>query len=340
MQGANLMQKIKLFTLNVWSGFRYNGLIKLEEYESPETREKRFGGLVNTLKKENPDIVFLNEANPLFEYADKMKEATGMIPLGHMGVAGVRMGKLGFPLNLREGDLILVKPEFAPELLGQKHLGGKGYCGNFFSFHFDNLTQAVLTKNKLSDGRDLYTCVTHWIAAPAVSEENRDKIKDLAKEWNFPEADIQPAIDRLNNINNIKVTEAKRLVKWLHEVVPAGAPLIVAGDFNSEAHWNELKILTEDGFTCLKPEENGFYTWDPEKNTNLKKFYYPETTIKQKSLYHQLDAADEMFRRNIDHFFIKNIDKASVTDCRVCATEPIDGISVSDHFGVTATIEV
>lgn len=334
------MQKIKLFTLNVWSGFRYNGLIKLEEYESPETRELRFQGLLKTLKEENPDIIFLNEANPLFDYGKRLAKETGTVMIGHMGVAGVRAGKLGFPLNLREGDLILAKPEFCPTLVGQRHLGGKGYCGNFFSFHFDNLTQAVLTANKLPDGKTLYTCVTHWIAAPAVTEENREKLKALAEEWGFPKEDISPATERLNHINDVKLQEARRLTEWLKETVPTGAPLIIAGDFNAEAHWPELRHLTDDGFARLTPIDNGFTTWDPEHNTNLKEYYYPETTIKQKSLYHQLDAADEMFCRNIDHFFVKNIDVNSLTDCRVCAVEPIEGVSVSDHFAVTATVEI
>ena len=101
------MAHIKLFTLNVWSGFRYHGLIRLEEYETKQVREKRFQGLCAVLRKERPDIVCLNEANPLFSYGKRLAEELGYVPLGHMGVAGLRAGKLGFPLNLREGDLVL-----------------------------------------------------------------------------------------------------------------------------------------------------------------------------------------------------------------------------------------
>ena len=135
------MAHIKLFTLNVWSGFRYHGLIRLEEYETKQVREKRFQGLCAVLRKERPDIVCLNEANPLFSYGKRLAEELGYVPLGHMGVAGLRAGKLGFPLNLREGDLVLASPSLSPQYIGRTHLGGKGYCGNFFSCHFDNLTQ-------------------------------------------------------------------------------------------------------------------------------------------------------------------------------------------------------
>lgn len=72
------MAHIKLFTLNVWSGFRYHGLIRLEEYETKQVREKRFQGLCAVLRKERPDIVCLNEANPLFSYGKRLAEELGI----------------------------------------------------------------------------------------------------------------------------------------------------------------------------------------------------------------------------------------------------------------------
>ena len=209
------MAHIKLFTLNVWSGFRYHGLIRLEEYESKETREKRFQGLCAVLREEQPDVIFLNEANPLFSYGNRLAEELSYVPLGHMGVAGLRAGKLGFPLNLREGDLILARPSLAPKYVGQKHLGGKGYCGNVFSCHFDNLTQAVLVRCMLPEGRPFYACVTHWVAGPAITDENRAKLPLLAKEWGFPAEQIAQAEAKMREMDRCKRMEAQRLCAWL-----------------------------------------------------------------------------------------------------------------------------
>lgn len=218
------MAHIKLFTLNVWSGFRYHGLIRLEEYETKQVREKRFQGLCAVLRKERPDIVCLNEANPLFSYGKRLAEELGYVPLGHMGVAGLRAGKLGFPLNLREGDLVLASPSLSPQYIGRTHLGGKGYCGNFFSCHFDNLTQAVLVRCMLPEGRPLYVCVTHWVAGPAVTDENRAKLPALAQEWGFPKEQIAQAEVRLREMERCKRTEATRLCNWLEQTVPPDAP--------------------------------------------------------------------------------------------------------------------
>lgn len=334
------MTRIKLFTLNVWSGFRYRGLVRFEEYETPETREARFQGLCAVLREEQPDIVFLNEANPLFPYGNRLAEELGYVPFGHMGVAGLRAGKLGFPLNLHEGDLILIRPSLSPVYIGQKHLGGRGYCGNFFSCHFDNLTQAVLTRSLLDDGQPLYTCVTHWVAGPAITDENRSKLAPLAREWGFPKEQVAQAEEKMREMDRCKRTEAQRLCDWLRETVPPDAPLVVAGDFNAEAGWPELLILQERGFTRLIPREDGYATWDPLHNTNLQTYYVQEARQKQKSLYHQLDALDELIPRNIDHFFVRNLPLSAVTDCRVCATEAYEGVSISDHFALTATVEL
>lgn len=333
------MARIKLFTLNVWSGFRYNGLIKLEEYESKGAREARFQGLCAVLREERPDVIFLNEANPLFDYGNRLAQELGCIALGHMGVAGLRAGRLGFPLNLREGDLILARADLSPIYIGQKHLGGKGYCGNFFSCHLGNLTQAVLVRCMLPDGRPLYACVTHWVAGPAITEENRANLPLLAKEWGFPAEQIAQAEAKMQAMERCKRTEAERLCDWLAETVPPDAPLILAGDFNAEAEWPELKVLQERGFSRLLPHEEGYATWDPVHNTNLQAWYAREARQKQKSLYHQLDALDELVPRNIDHFYVRNMSLDRVEDCRVCAVEPYKGVSISDHFALTASVE-
>lgn len=331
------MPRLSFFTLNVWSGFRYNGLIRLEEYEKSEVREERFQGLCREIKAKNPDVIILGEANPLFVYAKRLADELGYSWIGHMGVAGVRAFGFGFPLNLREGDLILAKKELNLTYCGHKKLGGAGFCGNYFSCHFDNLTQAVLGKITV-DGKDVYVCGTHWIASPECSKRNITMLSDLCQKWKFDSSEIKKARLRLEKTAEIKLGEAKKLVKWLKKKVPEGAPLIVGGDFNAEAHWDEIKYLTENGFERAEKSDASVKTWDPRFNTNLQRYYIPETRMKQKSLYHQLDALDEMPPRDIDHFFMKNADCPE--GCAVCAEKPHKGRSISDHFGLFCTVEI
>ena len=136
-----------------------------------------------------------------------------------------------------------------------------------------------------------------------------------------------------------KRTEATRLCNWLEQTVPPDAPLIGAGDFNAEAGGPELEILRGRGFERLIPREDGYATWDPLHNTNLQTYYTEEAQQRQKSLYHQLDALDELYPRNIDHFYVRNLPLEGAADCRVCATEPYEGVSISDHFALTVSVE-
>ena len=185
----------------------------------------------------------------------------------------------------------------------------------------------------------LYVCVTHWVAGPAVTDENRAKLPALAQEWGFPKEQIAQAEVRLREMERCKRTEATRLCNWLEQTVPPDAPLIVAGDFNAEAGWPELEILRGRGFERLIPREDGYATWDPLHNTNLQTYYTEEAQQRQKSLYHQLDALDELYPRNIDHFYVRNLPLEGAADCRVCATEPYEGVSISDHFALTVSVE-
>lgn len=333
------MAKLKIFTLNVWSGFRYNGLLKLEEYETPEERERRYRGLCREIRSLDPDVVFLNEVNPLFRYAKRISAELGYDRIGHMGVSGVRAFGVGFPVNLREGDVILAKKELKLKYCSSRHLGGKGYCGNYFSFHFDNLTQGVLGKITVGD-KEVYLCCTHWIAAPKVSEENIEKLNELCEKWRFDKEEISAAKKKLLEINEVKLKEAERLCGWLETEAGPEKPLIVGGDFNAEADWSELIYLTEKGYRRLELTDEGICTWDPRFNTNLQKYYVDETKMKQKSLYHQLDAEDEMPERNIDHFFVRGIEPSEEEMCRVAACEKFEGVSISDHHGLICTVNI
>lgn len=102
---------LKMVTINVWSGLDYKGTLKMGEYETPEVREARYQALLAELKKLSPDVVGLNEANFLPDYAKRLAADLGFDYLHHVGVSGVRIGRVGLPWNLREGDAILARKE-------------------------------------------------------------------------------------------------------------------------------------------------------------------------------------------------------------------------------------
>lgn len=336
-----MAETIRIFTLNVWSGFRYNGLIRLEEYEQPETRETRFTGLLREIERLRPDLLALGELNPLFDRTHQVESATEYDSFVHMGVAGVRAGKFGFPLNLREGDGIFAAPDLHAEWVGRAHLGGSGYCGNIFSFHFDNLTQALLVRLRTRGGKELYFCGTHFTAAPDDCADNRRILEEYAAQMHCGRRKMFKAGRKLSNGAAMRMTESERLLEFLRRNVPADAPLIVAGDLNAETGWMEIQALLAAGFTDLVPASpEGKMTWDPRFNRNLSTFYAEDARREYTSPYKKLEATDELTPRNIDHILVRNLPPQLDGCCTICADQPYQNLNLSDHFGLFAELKI
>jgi len=108
---------LKVLDINVWSGLDYIGTLTMGEYESDAVREKRYLALVKQIKELDPDVIGVHEANKIPGYAKRLGTDIGCKVFQHVGVGGVRLGPVGLPWNLREGDAILVKKK----LNQQKH---------------------------------------------------------------------------------------------------------------------------------------------------------------------------------------------------------------------------
>ena len=252
----------------------------------------------------------------------------------------MRIGRFGFPVNLREGDGLFADPALEPEWAGRVHLGGRGYCGNTVSFHFSNLTQALLVKIRLGDGRDGYVCATHFTAAPDDGAENRRILEVYAEQMKCSRRQMFRAGRKLSSGAQLRLEEANRLLAFLREKVPEDAPLILAGDLNAETSWLEIRALLEAGFTDLTPARSEKKTWDPRYNRNLQTYYTEDARRDYTSPYKKLEASDELIPRNIDHILVRGVPEQRPECCRICADGVFDGLNLSDHFGLIAEIEL
>lgn len=101
---------LKVLTINVWSGLDYNGSLKMGEYESPARRNERFLILLSKLKELSPDVIFLQDANLVGEFAKKLVDSLSFDEIHQVCNAGIKEGSIGIPTNLMEGISILAKP--------------------------------------------------------------------------------------------------------------------------------------------------------------------------------------------------------------------------------------
>ncbi len=333
---------LKVVTINVWSGLDYKGTLTMGEYETPEVREARYQALLAELKKLSPDVVGLNEANFLPDYAKRLAADLGYDYLHHVGVSGVRIGRVGLPWNLREGDAILARKELRLECAGRKHLGGGGFVWNWLSFHTDDATQVVLAKLRAGE-KDVYVALTHVHASPADTLETREKLAELKKRFNYSDAELAAAVAKLESDNTWRKDEIEKLIVFLKEKVPAGAPVILMGDFNAEIDSPEMRRLSSAGYSdTFRPSaKNPGYTWNGGENANIRKYYGKRPNEKHEEIYEHLDAVSVLSGKRIDFILINEaLGKNAAVQSHVCFNTMKDGVHPSDHYGVFSEIKL
>ena len=98
-------EPLKVLTINAWSGLDYNGTLKMGEYESRKAREARFSSLVAQARQLSPDVIFVQEANPVGKYTSRLASSLSMNEIHQVVNAGFKVGSLGIPFNLKIAHL-------------------------------------------------------------------------------------------------------------------------------------------------------------------------------------------------------------------------------------------
>lgn len=332
------MKKFTVMTFNAWSGLDYRGILRMGRFETAAEGRARFGALAEEIIRAKPDILGLSEANPLPSYARDLAAATGMDEAHHMGVSGIRIGTLGIPSNLREGDMLLARKGMGLRLIGRARLGGGGWVRNAWSFHSGDVTQVILGSISTASGK-IYAAQAHLRHAPLFNDATCEKLDTLREKFGYTARDLRAAVSILRSDARRKEEEVLRLRDFLREKVPAGSPLLLMGDFNAERHWRCMAPLYDAGFRVISPGGDES-TWDGGKNEIIRKYYRPLTEIRHGSLHKHLLYVFDAESRQIDFIFASAaIAPEQVVSSGRCFTGT-GGAALSDHYGVMAAVEV
>jgi len=302
------------------------------EYEHHPDR--RYELLVSEIRNLDPDILAIQEANPLPYYVERLAEDLNYQAIYHIALGGIRFGSFGIPTNMREGQAILVKKPWTITKLGRKRLSGGGIATNWFSFHFREITQALLGKGLIHD-KPLYVYNVHLHEGPFKGSALETMLKRLSQEMTKEKVEeAKKAVEKDMERRRVEITN---LIKFVEETLPAGMPAIILGDFNTTIESGELGPLLAggkwmDSFRAKNLHEEGV-TWDPQHNPN----YRPAETVKDP--YGTLHAYHGSHPYRIDFIMVnKNIPHHHILESRVVLT-PVDGLSPSDHYGVLTTLK-
>lgn len=321
------MNPLRLLTINVWSGLDYQGRFRMGEHESAPERRARYGELVSGLRRLAPDVIAVNEANPLPSYLRRLAADLGYDQIHFPGLSGLRLGPLALPVNLREGDGILARRELGLRFIGRRQLTG-GPVGRDWSLNFANATQVVAGRIRAGGGEVDLFC-THWTVATGAAAYAREFGCRAGTAEGLPPEEQRLAREAHAAAAGKRLAEAAATIDWMRQISPPGRPAILMGDLNASPASAEIALLAEagwvDGFGHLHPDREGA-TWDQGRNGLIRR-HHPGAPL-----------APEV-RERLDYVFVNDVLGGSAVRGAQVVFDGGDGRPpVSDHYGLLCEV--
>ncbi len=333
-------QSLNIATVNIWSGLDYHGVWTIGEHESGKLREQRLSILFNELRALRPDIIALQEVNPVHRVSTMLAESLGYDVLSQRVNAGIKVGGLGIPWNFNEGLAILARKELGLEFFDVWELSSSfGALGNGFSFHFVEQNIALVGKVNVN-GVEVFIVNTHLPAHVRADSTTLNKLRAIASEES---ADVLVFERNFLEGANVRLEQSKILGDNISSLLK-DAPVVLVGDFNAEPTTPEILFLkTEMRFLDAAAEKDQVeqVTWDAEKNNNIQFSTKPfDSRGGRLPPLELLDAWYDGYGRRIDYIFLnERFRREDIASARIFLDKPENGLFASDHYGVMAEID-
>ncbi|GAB4352028.1 MAG: hypothetical protein Kow0099_36230 [Candidatus Abyssubacteria bacterium] len=337
---------LTIVTINVWFGLDGHGMLRMGEYESKEQREKRYLALVAELREIQPDIVFVQEANPLPHYSRRLARDTEMDEIHAVNNGGIRVGRIGIPSNLRMGIAILAKPDLRLERVGVHRTSGAGIVSNFLCAHLSE-TRVVLAGVVRPHSQPLYLFCIHAHSSTPDTVEYRNRLREIMQAQEIDPDRYAHHERRFAESSSMTRQDITYSIPYVQKIA-GDKPFVVAGDFNAFRplfpSMTEFAVRLEaiDSFAAANPGASG-YTWDTARN--------PHTRFDGSPQWVNGDAKDpiELLQseydgsasHRVDYIFLSShFARENIFRSELVFTKPRDGIYISDHFGVMTEVSL
>lgn len=314
---------LTVVTINAWSGLTDSGFFSRGEFEAESARAYRTELLARELAALEPDIVTIGEANPVQAAAEQFANSLGMSAVSHMAEGGVRIGPVGLPTNLREGDIILAAEEAEPRRVIRRTLHG-GWVGESASLQTSETTQVIGAELTVG-GRSIYVFHTRWHESPFATREDLVGLVEAYRSGELASDELITRLERAVDGAERRLEEARGTVVAINEIA-GDAPVILTGTLNALPGSEEIAVLENAGFIDAHAWIRGAQaapTWDPARNSHISD--------------HDLGVWEDGRSARIDYIFVRGAG-LRVEDGEVVLDEPTYGVFPSSHFGVRARI--
>lgn len=336
---------LRLLTINVWSGLDYEGTLRFGAYEPRQRREARYRALRAQLRELDPDVIFLQEANPARGFAARLARDIGFSQCHQVCIGGIKVGPLGIPVNCKEGNAILARRSLRLQKVEDWKLSGSfGLFGEALTVHFDQAIFALLARIVV-EGRPLHLVNVHLVAAPPGADPALAAAWEaLRRERIVTGEEHEEAVGAWKRNAARQELEMRRLAGRLRGL-PAAVPLIVGGDFNVPATSPQVAaFLAETGLQDTFPAGTDAkpFSWDDRANRNAR---FSSSRRDRRGAprhgYDLLTALYDAVPRRIDYIFCgPHFSRNDVRGGGIVLDREAEGAQPSDHFGVMAELDL
>ncbi|HEX8750205.1 MAG TPA: endonuclease/exonuclease/phosphatase family protein [Nitrospira sp.] len=272
------LPRVKFLTYNTLHGLEPSGLT-VKASESKEERQARLDLQFRELSVIQPDVMLLQEVNPLPDMANRYVAAMKGVDLQYTAVhqvdaCGVRLAPgLAVVPGLNNGLAVLAKaPLQVRKVKGLKLSGGFGRCDDYAGFQTGELRYALLAEVENPEtGRKLLTVSLHLHSGIERNAFFIQKINEAVDEGKVRREDFEGIVTALEKSQERRLDEIRVLLKEIEKLNTEGTYLgvLVGGDFNFEPDDPEYRELEgaglKDTYAMASPETE-IYTLDPQRN--------------------------------------------------------------------------
>lgn len=272
------LQRIKVLTYNTLHGLEPSGLT-VKPSESKEVRQARLNLQFEELSKVQPDVMLLQEVNPLPEMAETYVAVLKNFGLHYAQVhqvdaCGVRLAPgLAVVPGLNNGLAVLAKaPLQLRKVKGLKLSGGFGACGDYVGLQTGELRYALIAEVENPDtGKKLLAVSLHLHSGIERNAHFIQKLNEAVEQGRARSEDIERIVTAMERDLERRLDEIRVLVKDLQKLQAEGTYLgaIVGGDFNFEPddpEYRELERLGLRDTYTIASRDTDVSSLDPQRN--------------------------------------------------------------------------
>ena len=338
---------IKVINYNTWHGLGGSGVLKRTVLEPSGRKALRVQEQLELLKEAKPDLLFLQELNPVTTLSKEIAAKLGMSHVFQVTNCGISIGGVGIPSNLTMGIAILARPPWKiQKIKGVKLSGTIGACNPYVTFQYSEFRYALFASARHPRYGDFLLVNAHLHHGVQMSPLVQQKINQWEAEGvlnSSQRAQLESAIEKAGNR---RMKEVRALFSKLGRLQKkfGNIPVILAGDFNSTFSSPVYREIVEvhKMIDAAGNYASGLYTWDPvnnEKNHGYTgKFGFTVPTFDKQEVKDFFKKYGRRQRR-IDYIFMGSTPWA-LTHSLFANRANSEGLIGSDHFGVSSLIRL